>query len=58
MARRKSLRAWIRENRAAIDAAIARVYPGAKRNDDVRRHWVLNDEGLHQWARSECDVAG
>ena len=58
MYRRKSLRAWIRENRAEIDQAIDRalgrtsVDPG-RRNDEERRSWVLNDEGLYRWARSE-----
>jgi hypothetical protein len=51
---KKSLRAWIRDNREEIDAAIERVNPGNVRfNDDERRLWVLNDEGLYSWARSE-----
>jgi hypothetical protein len=24
-----------------------------RRNDEDRRGWVLNDDGLYQWARSE-----
>ena len=24
-----------------------------RRNDDERRNWVLNDEGLYNWMRSE-----
>jgi hypothetical protein len=24
-----------------------------KRNDEDRRQWVLNDQGLYNWARSE-----
>lgn len=51
-----TLRNFIRENRAEIDAAIARAlgrdenpYP----NDDERAEWVRNDEGLYRWARSE-----
>jgi len=51
---RKSLRQWIRENRAELDACILRACPNwAHRNDEDRRQWVLNDEGLYQWAKSE-----
>ena len=25
----------------------------AARNDSERRQWILNDEGLYRWARSE-----
>lgn len=49
-----SLREWIKLNRAEIDACIERVAPGCRKNDDERRLWVLNDEGLYQWARSEA----
>lgn len=24
-----------------------------RRNDEERRQWILNDEGLYRWARSE-----
>lgn len=51
-----SLTQFIKENRAELDAAIARAigresnpYP----NDAERRIWVLNDEGLYRWAKSE-----
>ena len=27
--------------------------PPPTRNDDERRDWILNDEGLYNWARSE-----
>lgn len=58
----KSLRTFIKENRADIDAAITYAQtrydpPEFKRvirlNDEERRQWVLNDEGLYNWARSE-----
>lgn len=26
---------------------------GRRHNDEERRQWVLNDEGLYSWARSE-----
>lgn len=50
---KKSLRQWIRENRQQLDEAIQRACPGAARNDDERRLWVLNDEGFYLWARGE-----
>jgi hypothetical protein len=53
MKRRTSLRAWIRANREALDAVIQRLCPGARRSDEERRLWVLNDEGLYNWARAE-----
>lgn len=47
---------FIRDNREEIDACIARAlsrdsnpYP----NDEERRDWIMNDEGLYNWARSE-----
>ncbi len=52
--KRKSIREWIRENRAELDGYIRRVCPNiGTLNDDDRRQWVLNDEGLYCWARSE-----
>jgi len=64
---RKSLRDWIRENRQELDNCInAALYrhdgrgghgtipdPPPKRNDEERRQWVLSDEGLYDWAKSE-----
>ncbi|MCP4156669.1 MAG: hypothetical protein GY757_53645 [bacterium] len=58
---------FIRENREELDQCINReLYrhdgrggrgtipdPPPKRNDDDRRQWILNDEGLYNWARSE-----
>lgn len=61
-----SLRSFIRENRTMIDETInAVIYrhdgnggrgripvPPPRRNDEERRLWVLNDEGLYHMARS------
>lgn len=47
-----SLTQFIKENRTEIDAAIKSVVPNAKLNDQERRMWVLNDEGLYRWAKS------
>lgn len=64
---RKSLREFIRENRSSIDGTInANRYrydghggrgtiptPAPTYNDEERRLWILNDEGLYNQARSE-----
>lgn len=48
-----SLRTFLQQNRAEIDAAIRRACPNLKSiNDEDRRQWLLNDEGLYRWARS------
>lgn len=44
----KSLTQFIRENRNEIDEATKSHY----RNDNERRLWILNDEGLYRWAKS------
>ena len=41
---------------AELDACIARALGLDKNpipNDNERRLWILNDEGLYRWARSE-----
>jgi hypothetical protein len=43
---------FIKENRTELDNAIQSVAPGAPKNDTERRLWILNDEGLYNWARS------
>ena len=62
-----TLRDFIRAHRAEIDAAANTVRyrhdgrggrgtiptPAPRYNDEDRRQWVLNDEGLYNWARSE-----
>ena len=47
-----TMRAFIKENREEIDTAIHRVVPGCSLNNEERRQWILNDEGLYNWARS------
>ena len=58
---------FIRLNRTGLDHAInGALYrhdgrggrgvipdPPPKRNDSERRNWIINDEGLYNWARSE-----
>jgi hypothetical protein len=48
-----TLRQFIKEHRQELDDCIQRAAPGAPKNDDERRLWILNDEGLYHWARSE-----
>lgn len=48
-----SLRAWIKANRVELDKCIKRACPNTRLDDEQRRLWVLNDEGLYNWARSE-----
>ena len=47
---------FIRNNRAELDAVIACALQMSRNphaNDNERRLWVLNDEGLYRWAQSE-----
>ena len=44
-----TLQQFIKENRQEIDNCTKSPY----KNDTERRNWVLNDEGLYNWARSE-----
>lgn len=50
-----TIREFIRKNRAELDAAIRRAIrrPPRRLNDEERRLWILNDEGLYNWARAE-----
>jgi len=53
-----TLREFIRQNREGIDGVIASVLrcPISEiphKNDEERREWILNDEGLYAWARRE-----
>lgn len=57
-----SIRQFIKDNRKELDQAITNALtrydpPGFRRdisiNDEERRQWILNDEGLYNWARRE-----
>lgn len=57
-----SIKQFIKTNRRDIDCHIVGVLTGQTPdndtnvvgfNDEERRLWVLNDEGLYNWARSE-----
>ncbi len=51
-----TLAEFIKENREQLDSHIAASIgqdTNPLANDNERRLWVLNDEGLYNWARSE-----
>lgn len=50
-----TLRMFIAQHREEIDSHIEKVLKSKdiRRNDEERRLWVLNDEGLYLWAKSE-----
>jgi hypothetical protein len=62
-----TIREFIRQHRKELDQAIlgaiyrydgnggkGTIPDGARvSNDEERRQWILNDEGLYRWARSE-----
>jgi len=47
-----TLKQFIRDNREELTAAILRACPNARVDDEERRLWILNDEGLYRWARA------
>lgn len=54
MATTKSIRAFIREHAAELREAIRRMVPNIRALDEEDlRQWILNDEGLYNWARSD-----
>lgn len=49
----RSMRGFIRRNRAEIDAAIRKACPNiGSLNDNDREQWIGSDCGLYAWARS------
>ena len=53
MKTRKSITDFIREHKEELDTCIRRACPNVSLNNEERRLWILNDEGLYNWARSE-----
>ena len=66
-----TIKAFIAQNREELDRSInSAIYrydgrggkgtvpnPPPSRNDSERQEWIMNDEGLYNWARSEgCRV--
>ena len=46
-------RDFLKNNRQDIDRLVSTAY-GCKPSNDIERwEWVMNDEGLYNWARSE-----
>lgn len=51
---KKSLTQFIKENRSQLVAAIRNAVPNTTGIDNREiRMWILNDEGLYNWAKSE-----
>lgn len=48
-----TIRDFIRTNREELDECIHGVCKSITLNDEDRRQWILNDEGLYNWARRE-----
>jgi len=48
-----TIRQFIKENRNEIDAAIRRICNNCRLTNSERHLWILNDEGLYRWARSQ-----
>lgn len=44
---------FIKQNKVELDSLILKVCPNCKLNNEERRQWVLNDEGLYCWAKKE-----
>jgi len=44
---------FIKQHREQLDREIHQRVPNLKLTNEERRLWVLNDEGLYRWARSE-----
>ena len=48
-----TMQEFIKQNKEELDEAIKRVCSNCRLNNEERRQWILNDEGLYNWARSE-----
>jgi len=48
-----TIKEFIKQNREELDRCIRLVVPDCRIDDDERRLWILNDEDLYNWARSE-----
>ena len=54
-----TMREFIKTNRDELDDAIKLlgsyrfIVPNARLNDNERENWIMNDEGLYEWARIE-----
>lgn len=48
-----TMKDFIKRSQPELDEAIKRQCPNVRLTDAERRLWILNDEGLYNWARSE-----
>jgi hypothetical protein len=52
--KRKAMATFIKENKEEIDKHILHQVKNIQKiNNEERRLWILNDENLYSWARSE-----
>lgn len=52
--KRKTLSQFIKDNRHELTAAIRNAVPNIKGIDNKEiKMWVLNDEGLYNWAKQD-----
>lgn len=50
----RKMQKFIKDYRQEIDSHIKSICPNCNRwNDNEREDWILNDEGLYNWAISE-----
>ena len=47
------LQDFIKQNRQELDECIKKVCNNCRLNNQERKLWILNDEDLYHWARSE-----
>ncbi len=43
---------FIKENKEEIDQYIRSICSDCSLNNEERKNWIRNDEGLYNWARS------
>ncbi len=48
-----TMRDFIKTNKEEIDACIRHACPNVSLSNEERRLWILNEEGLYRWARSQ-----
>lgn len=47
------LETFVEEHRQEIDDYIHTVNPNQEIDDEERENWVMNDEGIYEWALNE-----
>lgn len=44
---------FVKQNKEEIDAVIKQIVPNVKLTSAERQQWVMNHEGLYEWAKRE-----